>query len=407
MKSNAPLAGIKIVELSTVVTAALATTILCEQGAEAIKIEPLGIGDTLRHLGTSYKGVSAMFANCNRGKRSIALNLKTDAGVAIAQKLAAEADILISNYRPGVLQKLGLSSEALREINPRLIYMAISGFGTSGPLMHAPAYDHVIQALTGYAAMQGLSDADGPDSEQPFDLIRTFVCDEATAYTSAQAVTSALYQRSNTGQGQHIDVSMMDSALYFLWPAGMADQTYLEDDTVKKPPMKATYRIYKTNDGSFCMAPFNDAHWHGLFRATNNEEMIDDPMFSNMLGRAANMYALIDKFIGAFTHLSTDEAIALLKELDIPAAKCETPESVLQHPQIKASNSVHKQHHETLGSLNSPANPARFNGKQLETKAPVGILGEHTRQVLSQLDYTETDIQTLFEQGAAADATAH
>ena len=178
-----PLSGITVIELSTVVTAALGVTLLCEQGARGIKVEPPGIGDPLRYLGTAVAGVSALFANCNRGKESIALDLKQAEGVAIVRELAARADVLISNYRPGVLDRLGLGYDTLRAANPGLVYLSISGFGTEGPLAAAPAYDHVIQAMSGFAAVQG---RDGQ-----LDLVRTFVCDEVTAYTACQAATAA------------------------------------------------------------------------------------------------------------------------------------------------------------------------------------------------------------------------
>jgi crotonobetainyl-CoA:carnitine CoA-transferase CaiB-like acyl-CoA transferase len=386
-----PLEGVKIVEFSTVVTAALATTMLSEQGAHTVKVEPVGIGDTLRYLGTSKAGVSAVFANCNRGKQTIAVNLKSPEGLEIAKKLTAEADVLISNYRPGVLDRIGLGSEPLRELNPRLIYAAISGFGNEGPLAKSPAYDHVIQSLTGFTALQG----DG-DNKQ---FMKTFVCDAVTAYTICQAITAALFQRCTTGLGQHIDISMMESALYFLWPAGMMDHTLLDDDVDRKPHYKTTYRTYPTADGFIGMAPFTDTHWHGMFKALGHQEMLTDPKYATMAGRATNMTELLDIFQNAFFEMSTTAALDLLAKLDVPSASCLSLDEVIEQPQIKAIGAIQTQHHPIFGSLRSPAHPARFGSHQFDPQPPAGVLGEHTRDVLDELGYSTEQIDSLAERG--------
>ena len=391
MSNNKPMAGIKILELSSVVTAALAATLLSEQGAQTVKIEPLGIGDTLRHLGTARAGVSALFANCNRGKRSVALDLKTEEGVGIVRKLAQEADVLISNYRPGVLERLGLGSELLRELNPRLVYVAISGFGTTGPLAAAPAYDHVIQAMSGFSDMQGHGDE--------LDMVKTFVCDEVTAYTACQATTAALFARCSSGQGQHIDLSMLDAALYFLWPAGMGDHTFQGESIDRRPPLKLTYRTYPVADGYITMAPFTDSHWHGLFTATGNVELIEDQRFATMAGRATHMGDLFEKFEHAFTEMSAGDVERLLSGLDIPGSICLTVDQAIEHPQVRAVGGVQTQQHPELGQLLSPAHPARFGAQRLEPHLPLGKLGEHTREVLTELGYADEEVDGLVERG--------
>lgn len=394
MKLSKPLAGIKILELSTVVTGSLAATILSEQGAETVKVEPIGIGDTLRHLGTNRAGVSSMFVNCNRGKRSIAVDLKSEAGLTIVRKLAAEADVLISNFRTGVLDRLGLGSEPLRKANPNLIVVAITGFGTEGPLAGSPAYDHVIQALTGYADMQGMGD--------DFEMVKTFVCDEITAYTVTQATTAALLQRVSTGKGQHIDISMLDSALYFLWPAGMGNLTFEGDDVNVRPLLKHTYRMYKTSDGFISMAALTDAHWNGLFEGTGRQDLAQDPRYSTMQGRAVNSDALMAHFKDAFVNMSSAEAESLLHSLDIAGNALLTVEDVLEHPQVKAVSAVQTQQHNLLGTVRSPAHPARFDSKQFEPSTPLGALGEHTKDVLADLGYSDQECAQLIASGAVA-----
>jgi crotonobetainyl-CoA:carnitine CoA-transferase CaiB-like acyl-CoA transferase len=397
MNPTKPLDGIKILELSTVVTAALAATLMSEQGASTVKVEPLRIGDTLRHLGTGSAGISAMFANCNRGKRSISLDLKAAEGLEVVRKLALEADILISNYRPGVLSRLGLDSDTLREANPGLIYLAISGFGTQGPLAEAPAYDHVIQA------MSGMTDVQGADDE--LAMIKTFVCDEVTAYTACQAATAALFQRCNSGLGQHIDISMLNSAIYFLWPAGMAEHTFQDDDVQRRPAFKHTYRTYPTADGYITMAPLTNTHWHGLFDSTGRQDMATDPRYATIAGRSEHMTELFEEFQDAFSQMSREQAQALLAKLDIPGMACLTLDEVMVHPQVEAIGAIQTQQHPTLGELRSPAHPSQFGGRQFAPLPALGSLGEHTREVLGELGYSGQAIEDLLDSGVVAEAS--
>ena len=174
-RTELPLEGFTLIEFASMITASLASMMAAEQGARVIKVEPIGVGDIMRHLGTSKGGISGLFANCNRGKESVALNLKDPQGLALAKRLASQADVLITNYRPGVMEKLGLGSESLRTADERLIYVAISGFGTQGPLKNEPAYDPVVQAQAGFTEIQGAS--------QP-ELIRNLICDKITAHAA-------------------------------------------------------------------------------------------------------------------------------------------------------------------------------------------------------------------------------
>ena len=193
-----PLDGIRILEFSTMITASFSAMMLADQGAEVTKVEPIDLGDPMRYLGSAKGGISALFANCNRGKRSLRVDLKTEGGVEIIEELAADTDIVLTNYRPGVMDGLGLGSEHLRELNPRLIYAGVTGFGTQGPMRGAPAYDPIIQAQTGFAAVQGQG------KEAP-EFMQSLMCDKVTAYTICQAVTAALFVRERSGEGQHID----------------------------------------------------------------------------------------------------------------------------------------------------------------------------------------------------------
>ena len=257
-----PLENITIIELSTMITASLAAMMLAEQGATVIKVEPVDSGDPLRYIGSSRGGISGLFANCNRGKRSLAIDLKQDQGQAAVTALIEKADILLHNFRPGVMDNLNLGSATLRRKNPRLIYAAISGFGTSGPLAGAPAYDPVIQGHSGMAASQG---QEGPA------FIRNLMCDKITAYTACQAVTSALFQRERTGQGQHIDLSMLDSGMFFMYPDAYMNHTLVGDDIAPQPLLAdVLYQMTLTSDGGITISAATERQRNGAVRPNSS-----------------------------------------------------------------------------------------------------------------------------------------
>ena len=269
-----PLEGVTVLEFSTMITASFAAMMMAEQGARVIKVEPVEAGDPMRYIGTSKGGMSGLFANCNRGKESVRLNLKDERAQEVARQLAAKADVVIHNYRPGVMDKLGLGSEALREADPKLIYMAISGFGATGPMSAAPAYDPVIQAHTGMAASQGT---------QGHAFIRNLMCDKITAYTACQAVTSALFQREKTGEGQHVDLSMLDAGLFFLFPDAYMNHTLLDDDAEAQPLLAdVMYQLTETKDGAITMSAATDAQRAGAVKAVNMEHLMLEERFSSL-----------------------------------------------------------------------------------------------------------------------------
>ena len=229
-----PLAGVRVVDLSTNMTGPLATLVLAQQGADVIKVEPPA-GDVIRKVGTGRGGTTAYFSNLNRAKRSIVVDVQRPAGLELVARLAGAADVFVQNFRPGVVERLGLGPDELCAANPSLVYVSINGFGRTGPLAAQPAYDHVVQALSGIAAAQ----ADAKTGTAA--LVRHGIVDKATGYTAAQAVTAALFARSRTGTGTCIDVSMLDTALNFLWPDAMMNHTCLDEVTVV-PSIANTFR---------------------------------------------------------------------------------------------------------------------------------------------------------------------
>ena len=308
-----PMEGVKILEFSTMITASFAAMMLGEQGASVIKVEPVELGDPMRYLGSQKGGISSLFANCNRGKRSLRLELKSDEGRRVIEELAADADIVLTNFRPGVMDGLGVGSEALRKINPRLIYVGVTGFGTEGPDRDKPAYDPIIQAQVGFAASQGM--------EQP-EFVRNLVCDKITAYTVFQAATAALYTREKTGEGQHIDLSMMDAGLFFLFPDGFMHQTLLDDDADHAPPLsELLYEMAETADGRITISAANEAQQVGLLTALDQLHLFADERFNSMEKIVANIDEMRELMREAMLQFETEDLLAKLAANDVPAAK--------------------------------------------------------------------------------------
>jgi len=372
-----PLGGITILEFSTMITASLAAMMLGEQGARVIKVEPTDMGDPMRYIGTSKGGISSLFANCNRGKESIRVNIKDEAGQELIRELVANVDVLVHNFRPGVMDKLNLGSEQLRAANEKLIYMAISGFGTAGPLSSAPAYDPVIQAHS------GMTSAQGRDEQQ---FIKNLMCDKLTAYTACQALTTALYVRERTGEGQHIDLSMLDAGMFFLFPDAYQNHTLLDDDIEVQPLLSdLLYELTLTSDGGLTMSAATDGQRAGLMKALELESLMTDERFNSLEKLMANFEEYRAIMAEAFSKLTTEEALQRLQENGVPCAKCHTLDEALGQEQLAANGSVEVQDHPLMGKVRVFKSPARFGGEALEPGAPAPAHGEHTEFVLDSL----------------------
>ncbi|MCP4226487.1 MAG: CoA transferase [Actinomycetia bacterium] len=393
-----PLDGVRVLEFSTMITASFAAMMLAEQGAQVIKVEPLELGDPMRYLGSMKGGFSALFANCNRGKQSLRLDIKSDAGREVIENLAAETDVVLCNYRPGVMNSLGLGPNQLCELNPRLIYAAITGFGIEGPHRDAPAYDPIIQAQAGFAAVQGQGQ-DGPQ------FMRSLMCDKVTAYTACHAVTTALYVREKTGRGEKIDLSMMDAGLYFIFPDGFMHQTLLDDDVDHSAPLsEMLYELSPTKDGGVTLSAATPAQQVGLLTAIERLDLFGDERFNSLEKIMANLDEFREELAQEMASFETEDLLSRLHENDVPAARPLGYDEVLAHPQYAANDSIDVTTHPLLGSMHRIKPPARFGGERLQPSADSPDHGQHTARVLADNGYSEDQIAALVEQGVAKPA---
>lgn len=389
-----PLEGITILEFSTMITASFAAMQLGEQGARVIKVEPLEMGDPLRYIGVNKGGISSLFANCNRGKESIRVDIKTDAGQELIKAMVPEVDIVIHNFRPGVMDKLGLGSKDLRALNSQLIYAAISGFGKEGPLSGAPAYDPIIQASAGFTAVQGTTEP---------TFVRNLMCDKITAYTACQAVTCALYHRERTGEGQHIDLSMIDAGLFFLFPDGFQNHTLLDEDIEPQPMLiDILYDLTVTSDGAVSIAAGTSEQQMRSLIAMGMEHLLADERFDSMEKLLGNFDLFKSLVQDEYLKYTTDEVIERMKEADVPCARCLNRDEVLAQDQLGANDTVGVIDHPTMGSIRIIKAPPKFGGQRLQPGTPSPGHGEHTKQVLESFQMDAGKVEALVTDGVVS-----
>jgi crotonobetainyl-CoA:carnitine CoA-transferase CaiB-like acyl-CoA transferase len=388
-----PLAGIRIVDCSAYITGPMATMLMADQGAEVLKVEPVGGGDVMRHLGTSRGGISTLFAGCNRSKRSLALNLREERGRELLKQLVAGADVFVQNFRPGVVGRLGIDEASLREVRPDLVYVSLSAFGGEGPWARKPAFDHVVQAASGLASVQS-----DPETKEP-RFVRNAMVDKLTALTAAQATTAALLHRTQTGEGQHVELSMLDSAIHFLWPDGMSRDTLLGDGVNLHPPIADAYRMIKVRDGYIAAAVITQDQIHGLMRAVGRPEFIEDPRFSTLNALLANLDEFAEETAAAAAERSLEETLALLEAEDVPCAPVIAPDEVKALPQVVANSIIEESEHPVMGAMLRPRHPARFSATPAKVSRHAPSLGEHSDDVLAELGISQAERDELRETG--------
>ena len=390
-----PLDGYTVIDISAVVSGPMCAQVLGDQGADVIKIEPLGIGDITRSGGYRVDDISAMFLSCNRGKKSVALDLSQEAGIEAVKRLAATADVFVQNFRPGATDRMGIGPDALHEVNPDLIYVSISGFGPTGPYSQWRVYDPIIQAISGVASVQRSLDIPIPD------LVRTIIGDKSTALTAAQSITGALLARERgRARGQHLEVPMLDTLLYFLWPDNFMGETFT-DDVTPGPLLHDIYRLQQTADGNLVYFAVSDAEWQGLCAALGHPEWWDEPRFHDMQQRlqAENFEAIGMLLNNTFLEWSTAEILDRLHEHEVPAAPVNALTDVFDDPQVVHNEAIHHWDHPVVGPTRSARHPVRFSTTQPDDNFSADGLGQSTREVLGAVGYSDAELDALAEAG--------
>lgn len=390
-----PLSGVKIVDLSAIVAGPMATGLMADQGADVVKVEPVGSGDLCRWLGPNYKGLGAMFAAVNRNKRSIALNLKDPRGKDVLLELVKTADIFVQNFRPGAIQRMGLGYDDLKAINPRLIYVSMSGFGQEGPYAKRRVYDPVVQAISGFADSQKDKQTGAPQ------LIQSIACDKVTALTAAQAMTAALFGRVRTGAGQHLTLNMLDATIAFLWPDAFYNHTLLDNPAPPSPDFADFYGIMATRDGWITSITLSDDEFGDFCRAVGRDDIKADPRFADIFLRMANAGALKAAFSEAVAGFSTADIRARLEAEDVPHAVVLTRDQVETDPQVAFNGQIAVTDHPDAGRVRLPRPAARFGGVAIDERRGAPLLGEQTDEILSSLGRSAADIADLRKAGVA------
>lgn len=390
-----PLAGVRILDLSNVVSGPMAIQILADQGADVIKIEQPGVGDTARTMGGLRNGMGALFAVLNRNKRAIVLDMQQTRARELFLELVATADVVVQNFRPGAMARLKIDYPDLKAVNENIIYASISGFGADGPYSQRRVYDPIIQAVTGFV------DAQTPRGGKA-DLVKNIVCDKATAQAAAQAITAALFARERGAGGQALDIAMADAGLSFLWPDGMWNETFLGEGVRPMPLLGDIYRVTKTRDGYITYLTVSDMEWRAMCRAIKREELGTDPRYADIGSRIANIVELIALLNAEIEKWDTEEICARLDAEDVPFAKINTVGEVHADPQIAHRGSLVEFDDPDFGLTRMPAPAARFATTPSSIRFRAPLMGEHTDEVLVELGYKETQITALRQAGVVA-----
>ena len=387
-----PLSGVRVVDVSEVISGPLATMILADQGAEILKIEPPRYGEESRQLANYRNGMAGLYANCNHGKRSIGINLKSERGLELALEMIREADVFVQNWRPGAAERLGLGETALREVNPRIIYASITGYGDDGPYAGRRGYDPIFQCLTGYVAAQT-----NPEVPIP-DLVRNAVVDKATSYSLAQAITAALYARERGADGQHVKVAMLDAGLAFFWPDGMLRHTLPGEGIDHYVVPGERYQLMSTADGQLVVWAGTAEQMRASLLVVGEDELAKSPsQRGKPMLEEENQIARTEAVYAGFAKLTSEEAYRRCIEHELPAAPVLSHEDVLLDPQVIHNGCVIEAKHPVYGRYRRAAPSAKFSGTILEPTSAPSLYGEQSEDILEEMGYSSEERNTLRE----------
>jgi crotonobetainyl-CoA:carnitine CoA-transferase CaiB-like acyl-CoA transferase len=387
----APLTGVRVVDFSTMVAVPLATSMLAENGADVIKVEALG-GDGIRRFGTPCEDISTLFMFLNRGKRSIAVDMKTPQGLQCVRRLVTNADVVVHQFRPGVAERLGVGYEEVCKLSPTVVYAQMTGFGDKGPFAGTRAYDPTLQAYSGISSMQG-----GGGPPEP---VATPIPDKLSGLVVAYALMVGLAERARTNASVLVQSSMLQSLMWWMWSDLMRQRAYaLFDSTPMTVSNAARKAVFQTSDGRYLSIwAMSDADFRALAIGLGREDLAEDPRFATAEARNPRLEEMVEAIreeVAKHTFRDLDER---LRASDAVWAPVNDAESLLHDEQVLANNMYVEFEHGAQGTVRQAPLPFRLNG-EISTVLPVPRLGEHTAQILKEVDYSDSDIESLVVDG--------
>lgn len=410
LERGGPLAGVRVVELAHIMAGPVCGLMLADMGADVVKVERLPKGDGTRgFVPPDIEGESAAFMMLNRGKRGIALDLRSPEGVAIVRRLAETADVLVENFRVGTMEKIGLGWETLAEANPRLVYCQVTGFGRTGPLAEKGGFDLIAQGYSGLMSITG----EGP-GRAPVK-VGAPVTDITAGILAAFGVVSALFERERTGRGRLVDTSLFEAGVtHTYWQSAIALAGAGSPGPLGSAhPLAAPYQAFQTSDGWINVGASNETTWGRLVRAVDRPELADDPRFETNADRMGHLEELVDELSQLFRKRTTDAWLAVLEEAGVPAGPVASIGEMLGHPQTEAREMVVKVAHSELGAVRSLGRPVKLWGAE-GTRARAGAgtrgvsgrgaprLGEHTTEILTDAGWSDEEIRDMVGKGVIA-----
>ena len=387
-----PLDGFRVIDLTAMVSGPVATMMLADQGADVIKIEPPA-GELMRRVGIDNRGMASSFLSCNRSKRSLAVDLKAPDGLAVVRKLVGTADVLVQNFRPGAIDRMGLGEETVRAIQPDIVYVSISGFGESGPYSGQRVYDPVIQALCGLAEIQSDRKTGTPR------MVRTIVPDKTTAVTAAQAITAALLARERTGRAQHVRLSMLDTMVAYLWPESMSALNYVGREGDPARGQMGLDLIYQTQDGYITAGAVTDAEWLGMCDALERPDLVEDERFRTPGARFRNAAERREITAGEIAKHASADLIERLQARQVPCAPILSRMDVLENDQVEQNRIIEVHEDPVLGPVRQPRPAARFEATPATIRRMAPFLGADNADILAELGYGTDEVRKLTDDG--------